>query len=51
MFGLLVVGRVCEVLYIFEKGRLWLVEDGFEGFDLEFGNDFVVGVFGVVGLV
>uniref|UniRef100_L7J235 Siroheme synthase n=1 Tax=Pyricularia oryzae (strain P131) TaxID=1143193 RepID=L7J235_PYRO1 len=31
--GLLVVGRACEVLYTMEKGRAWVVEDGFKGMD------------------
>ncbi|KAK1955798.1 uroporphyrin-III C-methyltransferase [Colletotrichum sublineola] len=33
--GLLVVGRACEALYEREKGRAWVVEDGFKGFDFE----------------
>ncbi|KAK4682326.1 uroporphyrin-III C-methyltransferase [Podospora pseudoanserina] len=48
--GLLVVGRACEVLYTPEKGRSWLVEDGFKGLDLEFGNDLAAGALGVAGL-
>lgn len=36
--GLLVVGRACEALYTPEKGRSWVVEDGFRGLDLD---DFV----------
>ncbi|KAL2117755.1 hypothetical protein VTJ04DRAFT_7415 [Mycothermus thermophilus] len=32
--GLLVVGRACETLYTPEKGRSWVVEDGFRGLDL-----------------
>lgn len=36
--GLLVVGRACEALYTPEKGRRWVVEDGFRGLDLD---DFV----------
>lgn len=31
--GLLVVGRACEVLYTTDKGRAWMVEDGFKGLD------------------
>lgn len=31
--GLLVVGRACEALYTPEKGRSWVVEDGFKGLD------------------
>ncbi|CRJ98937.1 hypothetical protein BN1708_009516 [Verticillium longisporum] len=31
--GLLVVGRACEALYTPEKGRAWVVEDGFRGMD------------------
>lgn len=37
--GLLVVGRACEALYTPEKGRSWVVEDGFRGLDLD---DFVL---------
>jgi uroporphyrin-III C-methyltransferase len=33
--GLLVVGRACEFLYSKEKGRAWLVEDGFKGLELD----------------
>ncbi|KAK1997449.1 uroporphyrin-III C-methyltransferase [Colletotrichum falcatum] len=33
--GLLVVGRACEALYEREKGRAWVVEDGFKGFDFD----------------
>ncbi|KAB5547275.1 tetrapyrrole methylase [Coniochaeta sp. 2T2.1] len=33
--GLLVVGRACEALYQSERGRRWVVEDGFRGLDLE----------------
>ncbi|KAL8354749.1 hypothetical protein RB601_000486 [Gaeumannomyces tritici] len=33
--GLLVVGRVCEVLHSPERGRSWAVEDGFKGLDLD----------------
>lgn len=36
--GLLVVGRACEALYTPQKGRSWVVEDGFRGLDLD---DFV----------
>jgi len=32
--GLLVVGHACEVLYTFEKGQSWVVEEGFKGLDL-----------------
>ncbi|KAK0730067.1 tetrapyrrole methylase [Lasiosphaeris hirsuta] len=32
--GLLVVGKACEALYAPEKGRSWVVEDGFKGLDL-----------------
>ncbi len=35
--GLLVVGRACEALYTPEKGRSWVVEDGFRGLDLDLG--------------
>lgn len=31
--GLLVVGRACEVLHPPERGRSWVVEDGFKGLD------------------
>jgi uroporphyrin-III C-methyltransferase len=33
--GLLIVGRSCEALYTPEKGRSWVVEDGFRGLDLD----------------
>lgn len=33
--GLLVVGRACEALYTPEKGRAWVVEEGFRGLDVE----------------
>lgn len=33
--GLLVVGRACTVLAGPEAGQRWVVEDGFEGFDLD----------------
>ncbi|KAK1758687.1 siroheme synthase [Echria macrotheca] len=33
--GLLVVGRACEALYTPERGRFWVVEDGFKGLDLD----------------
>ncbi|WYZ39568.1 hypothetical protein EsH8_III_001482 [Colletotrichum jinshuiense] len=33
--GLLVVGRACEALYEKDKGRAWVVEDGFKGFEFE----------------
>ncbi|KAK5656363.1 hypothetical protein OQA88_4743 [Cercophora sp. LCS_1] len=33
--GLLVVGRACEALYTPEKGRSWIVEEGFKGLDLD----------------
>lgn len=33
--GLLVVGRSCEALYQPEKGRVWVVEEGFRGLDVE----------------
>ena len=33
--GLLVVGRACEALYTKEKGRSWLVEEGFKGLELD----------------
>ncbi|TDZ19787.1 Uroporphyrinogen-III C-methyltransferase [Colletotrichum orbiculare MAFF 240422] len=33
--GLLVVGRACEALFEREKGRAWVTEDGFRGFDFE----------------
>lgn len=32
--GLLVVGASCEVLHPLEKGRAWLVEEGFRGLDV-----------------
>ncbi|EEU40450.1 uncharacterized protein NECHADRAFT_32349 [Fusarium vanettenii 77-13-4] len=39
--GLLVVGRACEALFTPEKGRAWVVEEGFRGMELE---DFTVGL-------
>ncbi|KZZ97687.1 Uroporphyrin-III C-methyltransferase [Moelleriella libera RCEF 2490] len=33
--GLLVVGRACEVLFAPEKGRAWVVQDGFRGLDAD----------------
>jgi uroporphyrin-III C-methyltransferase len=33
--GLLVVGRACEALYTPEKGRSWIVEDGFKELHLD----------------
>ncbi|KAF9777668.1 hypothetical protein IL306_004344 [Fusarium sp. DS 682] len=38
--GLLVVGRSCETLFTPEKGRAWVVEEGFRGMEIE---DFTVG--------
>ncbi|KAK4117765.1 uroporphyrin-III C-methyltransferase [Canariomyces notabilis] len=46
--GLLVVGRSCEALYTPEKGRSWVVEDGFKGLDLDIEGDFWTG--GAVGV-
>ena len=52
--GLLVVGRACEALHAPEKGRSWVVEDGFKGLDLlDFGGaDFGgrAGALGVAGM-
>lgn len=31
--GLLVLGKSCEVLYKTDKGRKWVVEEGFKGFE------------------
>ncbi|VZH90380.1 unnamed protein product [Fusarium fujikuroi] len=39
--GLLVVGRSCETLFTPEKGRAWVVEEGFRGMEIE---DFTVGL-------
>ncbi|KAF3013311.1 hypothetical protein E8E14_010967 [Neopestalotiopsis sp. 37M] len=44
--GLLVVGNACEALYTREKGRSWLVEDGFRGLDL--GDQLDLGLLGPV---
>lgn len=33
--GLLVVGRACEALYMPEKGRSWIVEEGFKDLHLD----------------
>ncbi|KAK4189797.1 tetrapyrrole methylase [Podospora australis] len=49
--GLLVVGKACEALHTPQKGRSWLVEDGFKG--LDFGEEGLFsadGVLGVAGL-
>jgi uroporphyrin-III C-methyltransferase len=48
--GLLVVGRACEALYAPEKGRSWVVEDGFKGLDLGVEGDFAAGGFGIAGM-
>jgi uroporphyrin-III C-methyltransferase len=48
--GLLVVGRACEALYTPEKGRSWVVEDGFKGLDLDVEGDFAAGGFGIAGM-
>ncbi|KAK7433177.1 uroporphyrin-III C-methyltransferase [Neonectria magnoliae] len=39
--GLLVVGRACEFLHAKEKGRAWVVEEGFRGLEVE---DFTLGL-------
>ncbi|KAH6981069.1 tetrapyrrole methylase [Ilyonectria sp. MPI-CAGE-AT-0026] len=39
--GLLVVGRACEFLHSKEKGRTWVVEEGFRGIEVE---DFTMGL-------
>lgn len=39
--GLLVVGRACEALYTPEKGRAWIVEEGFRGLDGVDGSESV----------
>ncbi|KAK4125201.1 uroporphyrin-III C-methyltransferase [Parathielavia appendiculata] len=48
--GLLVVGRACEALYAPEKGRSWVVEDGFKGLDLDLEGDFASGGFGIASM-
>jgi uroporphyrin-III C-methyltransferase len=48
--GLLVVGRACEALYTPEKGRSWVVEDGFKGLDLDTEGDFLAGASGIAGM-
>ncbi|KAH6854828.1 tetrapyrrole methylase [Chaetomium sp. MPI-CAGE-AT-0009] len=48
--GLLVVGRACEALYTPEKGRSWVVEDGFKGIDLDLEGTFAVGGFGIAAM-
>ncbi|KAL2016588.1 hypothetical protein VTK56DRAFT_3289 [Thermocarpiscus australiensis] len=48
--GLLVVGRACEALYTPEKGRSWVVEDGFKGLDLDLEGDFLAGGLGIAGM-
>lgn len=37
--GLLVVGRACDVLHPREKGRAWLVEEGFRGLDDDWADE------------
>ncbi|KAK6062595.1 uroporphyrin-III c-methyltransferase precorrin-2 dehydrogenase sirohydrochlorin ferrochelatase [Seiridium cupressi] len=44
--GLLVVGGACEALWTREKGRSWVVEDGFKG--LEFGDQLDLGAMGII---
>lgn len=44
--GLLVVGGACEALYTSEKGRSWVVEDGFRGLDL--GDQLDLGALGAI---
>ncbi|KAK4457904.1 Uroporphyrinogen-III C-methyltransferase [Cladorrhinum samala] len=46
--GLLVAGRACEALYTPEKGRSWLVEDGFKGLDFE--SDFAADALGIAAM-
>ncbi|KAK0656288.1 tetrapyrrole methylase [Cercophora newfieldiana] len=41
--GLFVVGNACQVLYTPEKGRSWVVEEGFKGLDVELDFDFSLG--------
>jgi uroporphyrin-III C-methyltransferase len=48
--GLLVVGRACEALYTPEKGRSWVVEDGFKGLDMDLEGDFGAGGLGVAAM-
>jgi uroporphyrin-III C-methyltransferase len=48
--GLLVVGRACEALYTPEKGRSWVVEDGFKGLELDSEGDFGAGGLGIAGM-
>lgn len=48
--GLLVVGRACEALFTLEKGRSWVVEDGFKGLDLDSIGDFGASGFGMVAM-
>lgn len=44
--GLLVVGGACEALYTSEKGRSWVVEDGFKG--LELGDQLDLGALSAI---
>ncbi|KAK4247004.1 tetrapyrrole methylase [Corynascus novoguineensis] len=48
--GLLVVGRACEALYTPEKGRSWVVEDGFKGLELDSEGGFTAGGPGIAGI-
>ncbi|KAK4236101.1 hypothetical protein C8A03DRAFT_45850 [Achaetomium macrosporum] len=48
--GLLVVGRACEALHTPEKGRSWVVEDGFKGLDLDLDGAFAANGPGIAGM-
>ncbi|KAG7291914.1 hypothetical protein NEMBOFW57_001939 [Staphylotrichum longicolle] len=48
--GLLVVGRACEALYTPEKGRSWVVEDGFKGLDLDSEGGLGAGGLGIAAM-
>jgi uroporphyrin-III C-methyltransferase len=48
--GLLVVGRACEALYTPEKGRSWVVEDGFQGLDVDLDGAFAANGPGIAGM-
>jgi uroporphyrin-III C-methyltransferase len=40
--GLLVVGKACQVLFQQEKGRAWVVEEGFRGLESDVDDKWLV---------
>ncbi|EXU97682.1 uroporphyrinogen-III methylase family protein, partial [Metarhizium robertsii] len=47
--GLLVVGAACEALFEREKGRAWVVEEGFGGFDSGPDDNWMAALQGAMG--